>query len=115
MKTYEARVFGNVFIEGDGPSRPLPPCLGLCSHSPTGFAWGYNGSGPAQLAFAIIFDLTGNAAAAHRYHQQFKARAIATVNRDGRFSLTEDRAREVLEAVTREGEAGRREGAGKGR
>jgi len=28
-------------------------------HSPTGFAWGYNGSGPADLAIAILWDFLG--------------------------------------------------------
>lgn len=29
-------------------------------HSPTGFAWGYRGSGPTQLALAILLRMTGN-------------------------------------------------------
>jgi len=29
------------------------PSLKVCNHSPNGFNWGYGGSGPAQLAFAI--------------------------------------------------------------
>ncbi len=33
----------------------LPLCLQHVNHSPTGFNWGYYGSGPAQLAFAILF------------------------------------------------------------
>jgi hypothetical protein len=28
----------------------------LCNHSPDGFEWGYHGSGPAQLALAILLD-----------------------------------------------------------
>ncbi len=32
----------------------LPPRLDLVNHSPTGFAWGYGGSGPAQLALAML-------------------------------------------------------------
>lgn len=33
----------------------LPLCLQYVDHSPTGFEWGYYGSGPSQLAFAILF------------------------------------------------------------
>jgi len=29
------------------------------NHSPDGFNWGYGGSGPAQLALAIVLELTG--------------------------------------------------------
>lgn len=32
----------------------LPLYLEEINHSPTGFEWGYNGSGPAQLAYAIL-------------------------------------------------------------
>lgn len=35
----------------DAPWHPLPH---LAHHSPQGFAWGYNGSGPADLALAIL-------------------------------------------------------------
>ncbi|HXO25837.1 MAG TPA: DUF6166 domain-containing protein [Thermoanaerobaculia bacterium] len=33
--------------------RPLDPRLDLRTHSPTGFEWGYGGSGPAQLALVL--------------------------------------------------------------
>ncbi len=36
--------------------RPLGPRLDLANHSPDGFSWGYGGSGPAQLALAILAD-----------------------------------------------------------
>jgi len=29
------------------------------NHSPDGFSWGYGGSGPSQLALAIMLELTG--------------------------------------------------------
>lgn len=32
----------------------LPLDLTYVNHSPTGFNWGYHGSGPAQLGFAIL-------------------------------------------------------------
>jgi len=34
--------------------KPLGDPFGV-SHSPTGFEWGYYGSGPAQLAFAMLY------------------------------------------------------------
>lgn len=36
--------------------RLLRPRHDLFNHSPDGFAWGYGGSGPAQLALAILAD-----------------------------------------------------------
>lgn len=43
---------GETLVLVDG--RPLELRLDLCNHSPTGFEWGYGGSGPAQLALAIL-------------------------------------------------------------
>lgn len=40
--------------------RPLPLRLDLWNHSPTGFEFGYGGSGPAQLALAILSDCCGD-------------------------------------------------------
>jgi hypothetical protein len=34
--------------------QPLDPRLDLREHSPTGLEWGYPGSGPAQLALALL-------------------------------------------------------------
>ena len=33
---------------------PLKTYLDEISHSPTGFEWGYHGSGPAQLSYALL-------------------------------------------------------------
>jgi len=51
VKRYEGRREGYaVIVTVDGV--PLNPRLDLYNHSPTGFEWGYGGSGPAQLALA---------------------------------------------------------------
>ncbi len=47
------------------------------NHSPGGFEWGYGGSGPAQLALALLLDATGDEAVAVRYHQEFKEAFVA--------------------------------------
>lgn len=44
----------------------------LWNHSPDGFQWGYGGSGPAQLALALLLDATGDSELAVRLHQLFK-------------------------------------------
>lgn len=48
------------------------------NHSPDGFNWGYQGSGPAQLALAICIELYGVEVAKGIY-QRFKSRYIATL------------------------------------
>lgn len=47
-------------------------------HSPTGFAWGYGGSGPADLALNILLLYT-NRETADRLYQCFKWQFIATM------------------------------------
>lgn len=65
-----ARHFGApVFLDGD--PLDLAASLRVWNHSPTGFAWGYGGSGPAQLALAILLRYTDEATAV-RLHQAFK-------------------------------------------
>src|ERR1019366_9349583 len=63
--------------DGKPASSPLPLHLDLRNRSPTGFAWGYAGSAPAQLALAILMDATGSPTLALRHHQEFKFRFIA--------------------------------------
>ena len=64
-------------IADDGTPSPLPPRHDLINHSPTGFEWGYGGSGPAQLALAILADHLKDEAWAILLHHDFKAQVIA--------------------------------------
>ena len=52
----------------------LPPydSQQIRNHSPDGFCWGYGGSGPAQLALAILYAITGDREKSLRYYQDFK-------------------------------------------
>ena len=43
----------------DGRRYPLDARRDIRNHSPDGFEWGYGGSGPAQLALAILADAVG--------------------------------------------------------
>jgi len=65
----------------------LSPRHDLRNHSPDGFSWGYCGSGPAQLALAILTDYKG-AIFALRNYQHFKAGCIAALPMDEPFTLT---------------------------
>src|ERR1039457_7722677 len=76
MKTYEGlRRFYAVDVTVNG--RPLNPRLDLYNHSPTGFEWGYPGSGPALLALAILADHLADDEQALNLHQRFKWAVIA--------------------------------------
>lgn len=55
------------------------------NHSPDGFNWGYYGSGPAQLALAILLDAGLSNAEAVTLHQKFKAHFLATQPAEGFF------------------------------
>jgi hypothetical protein len=76
MKHYSGRREGYaVIVMVDG--RRLNPRFDLWNHSPTGFEWGYCGSGPAQLALAILADHCGNDEQALNFYQRFKWAVIA--------------------------------------
>ena len=76
------RVDGKCFVTHDG--RELDLRLDLWNHSPTGFEWGYGGSGPAQTALAILADyLKDDDDRACRLHQKFKWDVIAKMPHKG--------------------------------
>jgi hypothetical protein len=56
--------------------RPLDPRLDLRNHSPSGFAWGDDGSGQAQLALALLADALRNDERALRLYQDFNRRVV---------------------------------------
>jgi len=70
-------------IMWNGESKRLDPRFDLWNHSPTGFEWGYEGSGPAQLALAILADLLVDDREAVRLHQKFKQDVIAKLPKPG--------------------------------
>jgi hypothetical protein len=57
--------------EADAPFHALPLRLDIANKSPTGFEWGYVGSGPAQLAIALLADVLGDDDLAFARHNQF--------------------------------------------
>ena len=67
----------------------LPARQDLVNHSPDGLEWGYTGSGPAQLALAmLVYALTevgyrDPEAAALAHYQSFKFQVIAKLPRAG--------------------------------
>lgn len=75
------------------PERDLPLYLNEVNHSPTGFAWGYGGSGPAQLAYAILRNYLGehniarSKTIAKALYQRFKWDVIAPLKWEERFTV----------------------------
>src|SRR5262249_47817253 len=75
-----------VWVVENGESRSIDPRFDLFNHSPTGFEWGYGGSGPAQLALAILADALGNDLDAMRLHQRYKFKVIDQLHGDWQIS-----------------------------
>lgn len=82
-----------VFVEIAGPTRHNEPQKNslqmsklAASKSPTGFNWGYGGSGPAALAHSILTDAT-NVVLADEFYQEFKRDRIATLPQNEPWSM----------------------------
>jgi hypothetical protein len=82
--------------------QPLPFRLDLFNHSPTGFSWGYGGSGPAQLALALLADALADDDRAVRLHQDFKFRVVACWPEGERWWITADQIVAVVKVIERE-------------
>ena len=70
----------------DGKYLDPAPSQKAWNHSPDGFNWGYGGSGPAQLALAIMLELTGKPDG----YQDFKFRFIAGLPQGENFEVEFD-------------------------
>lgn len=73
----------------DGDLLLLEPSLQVWNHSPAGFNWGYGGSGPAQLAIAILLAAGLEPERASALHQSFKWQHLAHLPAEG-FTLEMD-------------------------
>lgn len=95
--------FGEHYDEVLVDGRRLDPArsLALFPHSPDGFAWGYGGSGPAQLALALLLEAGVDDETAVRLHQDFKFEHVAHWVHDGRGDVQEHQV-DVLGWVERQ-------------
>ena len=75
MKIYQGIREGYV-VEVTVNGRPLNPRFDLWNHRPTGFEWGYGGSGPAQLALGLLANHLDKDDEAVALHQDFKRTVI---------------------------------------
>lgn len=77
-----------VYVEEGGETRELPRRLDLRDISPSGFSWGYGGSGPHQLGLAILADARGDAFA-RDYYREFTRKVISTWPQDEALEVNE--------------------------
>ena len=106
MRTYEgkrthdgAHVTRHETEQEQARSLSLPLRLDLWGHSPTGFEWGYGGSGPAQLSLALLADALGDDDKAVRLHQPFKWEVVARLPARENWTLTDQQIQEVAERI----------------
>jgi hypothetical protein len=89
------RTTAEVVVLDDAGIRPLRHFV---RHSPTGFAWGYQGSGPAELARCILLDHFGITPSNDGWeadglpvsYQAFKRDVIARQPQSEPWSITEE-------------------------
>jgi len=85
MKVYEGgRSLAGAVVTVDG--RPLPMRHDLRMLSRAGFEWTYEGTGPAQLALALLADHWGDDARALRHYDAFMRGVVAEL--DNAWRLT---------------------------
>lgn len=93
------------FIEQDGATEARvyvrseqgeAPLIHHVKHSPSGFEWGYEGSGPAELARCILWHLYGGEPAVDLY-QDFKREVVAGLDPEGWELSGDDVAKWVTE------------------
>lgn len=70
--------FGSRTVFIDGKVLSPEQSYKWVNHSPDGFAWGYGGSGPSQLALAVLLHMTTPEKALSKY-QDFKWDVIAVL------------------------------------
>jgi hypothetical protein len=71
------RLDGKWIVKAD--DKPIEPqrSQAVRNHSPDGFSWGYGGSGPAQLALALLLHAGLNDSVAGELYQSFKWQIVA--------------------------------------
>jgi hypothetical protein len=83
-------------VKGSGnDEQPLPCRWDLDNHSPDGPEWGYGGSGPAQLALALVADALGSNRPGDQlalgFHQGFKWRVISGFEQELPWKMAQER------------------------
>lgn len=87
-RLYEGEMLdGYPVVYVDGERLDPAKSQAVRNHSPDGFNWGYGGSGPSQLALAILLCEGLSPAEAEHWHQRFKADVIAALPQNETWAL----------------------------
>ena len=98
MSVYEGRRSkAGAIVTVDGEF--LDPRHDLANHSPSGLEWGYCGSGPAQLALAILAHHFKDDRRALDLHQRFKWSIVAGL--PDAWKLTSNEVERAIQAILR--------------
>ena len=97
------------FSDDHNVAHELDPRFDLRNHSPTGFEWGYEGSGAAQLALAILADQLKDDERAQLAYQEFKFMVIGRLPVEG-WTLTSQQIDKALDRIEALNEARRTPG-----
>jgi hypothetical protein len=120
-KTYEGRWLspnevsaqGECLVKVNGKVLDPGASQKVYNHSPTGYSWGYGGSGPAQLALAILLDHFSKGATkgekyrqakqqALTFHQDFKVQVVACWPQEEGWSITTTEIDQVINQIKEE-------------
>ncbi|MGK7653888.1 DUF6166 domain-containing protein [Roseovarius sp. B08] len=91
MKTYLGdRTIDGVVVTVDG--QDLPDYAEVCKFTNAGFEWSFEGVAATQLAFALIYDVTGDAGLAKRLAEPFMREVTANFGNDWEMTEADVRA-----------------------
>ena len=72
--------FSQATVSIDGAVLSPNRSLNLRNHSPTGFEWGYGGSGPSQLALALLLEAGLSGDEAQALYMRYKFDVISSLD-----------------------------------
>ncbi len=75
-------------VEKNGSRFRAEKSLQVVNHSPDGFSWGYRGSGPAQLALALLIDVGVESNRAIRLHHDYMRDVVAAWDIESEWEVT---------------------------
>lgn len=87
-------------VDCDGSVRELGPSLRRPRFPNDQWEWGYAGTGPANLAWALIYDATGDVELANEMHQHLKWDVVSGWHKPG-WSLDRDELLTLLSSYAR--------------
>jgi hypothetical protein len=89
------RTIDGISVLADG--KPLSPYYEVLRLTEYGFEWSYEGPPPAQLAFALLYDYSRDAALARSLYQPFMEQVVA--NFDNEWQMTSEDVAAAVEGL----------------